>query len=77
MFRTKIHTDQFIVASISPDGKWSISQRPKIHTDYQEALAESKRLSRLNRGYKFVALAVSAVAFVKPVNDPVEVTYRV
>jgi hypothetical protein len=76
MFRTQIHSHQFIVVSVDPSGNFSLSKRPRIHGSYAEALHESQRLASLNVGYRFLVLAVSAVSQVRaPVQNPVVTTY--
>lgn len=50
-----------------------MAQMPKIHTNYQSAISEAQRLAGLNPGFKFVVLAVAAVAQLR--NTPVKVDY--
>lgn len=75
--KTAIATSQFVVCSVSNSGDWNMAKEPVIHHSYTEALNEAKRLAKYNSGYRFIVLAVAATAQMKPVEDPVQVTYKV
>lgn len=52
----------FIVGSVNTKYNWSISAKPKVHTSYQEALAEASRLTLLNQPDKtsFIVFEIKA-----------------
>ena len=80
MTRTTVHSSQFIVGSVTknrrslaPNGCFSISVTPTIHTEYQDALHEAQRLAQLYPDKKFIVWAAVAVAQVD--DKPVTTTY--
>ena len=75
--KTQIHSNQFIVASVSKiGGVFSISEKPLIHAEYATALHEAQRLASIHQSKKFIVLAVAAVADMRPVDVPVVTSYR-
>jgi hypothetical protein len=80
MARITVHSGQFIVGSVTnnrrslaPEGCFSISQAPHIHTEYKDALLEAQRLAKEYPDKKFIVLAIVAVAQVN--SNPVAITY--
>lgn len=61
--KTEIHSNQFLIISIYKDtNEFSISEHPKIHESYGQALAEAERLADKLPDRKFVVVAVARVA---------------
>ena len=76
MEKTQIHSNQFMVLEMHKQtGKFSMSDKPKIHTSYGSALHEAQRLAGEFTNRKFIVVAVAAVAENKTV--PVVTTYRI
>ncbi len=76
MDKTQIHSNQFIVVTIHKQtGRFSMSDRPKVHASYGDALHEAQRLAGEFTNRKFIVVAVVAVAENNPV--PVVTTYSI
>ncbi len=79
MYKTEVHSNQFIIITMEKGGlhSFSMSENPKIHATYPEALHEAQRLAGLNKDKKFIVVAVVAVAEMRPVETPVVTSYRI